>query len=98
MIQLAITKTARGYHPSQLWRQYDHTTENFPDLKAAKAWIKEKYGTSKKSPMYIDTKTGKTKKIGYVIGFRSEEYEDGKWDKFLEQHWVSFSEVKDMEF
>jgi hypothetical protein len=87
----------RGYHKDQLWYQYDQTTETFENLKAAKTWIKEKYENHKRSFIYVDDKGGKTKRIGYVIGFRDEEYNEGKWEKSIQQHWISFQEVKDLE-
>ena len=97
MIRLSIIKTTRGYHKDQTWRQYDLEMNYFATVKEAKEWINETYGKSKRSFQYVDDKNGKTKRIGYVIGFRNTEYNDGKWEKFLEQHWISFSKFKDLE-
>jgi hypothetical protein len=97
LIRLTIIKTARGYHKDQTWTQYDQEMNYFATIKKAKEWIKETYGKSKRSFQYVDMKNGKSKRIGYVIGFRNEDFQDGKWTKYLEQHWISFSEFNDLE-
>ena len=95
MIQLLITSTAKGYHPSAEWRTFNQRTETFNDRKEAMNWIKENYPGKKRQPMYCDTKEG-TKRVGYVIGFRNSGWGSGSHDKWLQQDWISFREVKDV--
>lgn len=93
MIVLQIVKTAKDYNPKALWYRYADDQKTFETLQSAKQWIKDTYGKSKRSVMYQDTKD-KSIKIGYIIGFRNEEYENGKWRSFLEQHWISFHKME----
>ena len=64
-------------------------------MKEAKDWLKDNYGKAKRVPMYVDTKDGKTKKVGYVIGFRNADYSHSPVYKWIQQDWVSFNEVKE---
>ena len=52
-----------------------------------------------KNPMYVDTKDGKTKQIGYVITGKTE-FNDNyyKWVKQYVDLWVRITEVNDIEF
>jgi len=90
MIELDITHTWKSYHPSSKWAITHEETKYFDDMDQANKWINETYGKSKRSPMYIDTKKGESKKVGYVIGFRNGEYYEGKNHKFLNQDWITF--------
>lgn len=93
MIKVQITITGKSYSPKDSWRIIGEETKTFPDIKSAKDWIKENYGNSKRSPMYIDTKEG-VKKVGYVIGFRNSDISHLPVDKWLQQDWISFYDEK----
>ena len=93
MIQLFIVKTCKGYAPKDQWQRFDDEIKNFASLKDAKEWIKETYGKSKRVPMYIATKDGQSKKIGYVIGFRNADWSHAPVEKWLQQDWIEFREV-----
>ena len=91
-VVLVITRTSKSYDPKAKWMIYDQESKTFPSMKEAKAWIKDQYGKSKRQPMYVDDKSGKSHKIGYIIGMRSSQYnrETGKDDNYMEQHWIEF--------
>lgn len=93
MIQLVIRKSSKSYNPKSNWSIFDIEKKLFNEVKEAKEWIKKTYGKSKKRPMYIDDKNGNSKKIGYVIGFRNWDYEQ----KWIEQHWIGFEKVEELE-
>jgi hypothetical protein len=97
MIQLHITKTGKGYSPKDKWQMFDEQTKYFSDITEAKNWLKEEYGKAKRTPMYQDTKDGKPKKTGYVIGFRNSDISHLPVNKWIEQDWVEFREVKTLE-
>jgi hypothetical protein len=91
MIELHITTTIKGYHPTNEWLNCNTTRESFPDLSAAKAWLKDRYGNCSRRPMYV----GEGRKVGYIYGFRNDEhYRDGTHYKFIQQDWVAFRESK----
>ena len=71
-------------------------TKTFSDLNETKKWIKEQYGKSKRVPMYIDTKEGESKKVGYIFGFRNSDCSHYPVEKWIQQDWVHFREVKDL--
>jgi len=93
MIELHITKRSSGYGKNDTPTRYDTVTKYFTDLKAAREWLREEYGKSKRQNMYVDSPEG-SKRVGYVIGFRNYEYYNGKKLHFYERHWVEFRSVK----
>ena len=93
MIRLVITMTGKSYSPRDEYRQFASESHTFKDLKEAKAWIREQYGNSKRQPMY---RGDMGHKIGYVIGFRNADWSHSPVDKWLQQDWIEFQEVKDM--
>jgi len=93
MIKMQITITSKSYSPKDQYRIFHKEERSFPDMKAAKNWIKENYGKSKRSPMFIDTKDG-VKKVGYVIGFRNDDISHFPVEKWLQQDWISFFDEK----
>lgn len=96
MIRLDITMTGKSYSPKSNWQTLGHDHKTFSDKADAMAWIKENYGKAKRVPMYVDTKKGKTLKVGYVIGFRASDWSHNPVEKWLQQDWIVFKEVKDL--
>jgi hypothetical protein len=94
MIQLEITKTARGYSKKETFRIFDKQNKTFSDMQSARKWISDQYGKAKRSPMYIDGKDGKPQKIGYVIGFRNTDLSHYPVDKWIQRDWIAFKEIK----
>lgn len=92
MIEINISKTAKGYSKDDQYSIYAEETKLFEDMDKAKVWIKETYGKSKRQKAYVDTKDKKSIQTGYVISFKSEQYnrDTGKLDHFIESHWISF--------
>jgi hypothetical protein len=93
MIQLKIVKTGKGYGKNEKWSRFDDELKTFASIKDAKDWIKETYGRSKRAPMFIDTKDGQSKKIGYVIGFRNADLSHYPVNHWIQQDWIEFREV-----
>jgi len=91
MIELLISKTCK-FAPRAAWQRYDDTRKSFPDMTAAKAWLDEEYGKSKRAACYRDKASGGVEQIGYVIGFRCKYRSQG--EPYLEQHWIEFKECK----
>ena len=87
MIELLISKTCK-FAPRDQWQGYDNERKSFPDIAAAKAWISDTYGKSKRMAMYRDRADGGADKCGYVICFRPAFRSKG--DPIYEQHWVEF--------
>ena len=97
MIELVITKTSKSFNPKDSWRTYDQEKLPFVNLNTAKKWLNDTYGKSKRRSMYIDLKTGGSKRVGYIIGFKNYDYEPGKKIHFLEQHWIEFRSCKSID-
>ena len=91
MIELHIAKTCK-FAPRAPWQRYDDERKSFPDMIAAKDWLRSEYGTAKRATMYRDKPDGGAEKVGYVIGFRCKWH--GKGEPYIEQHWVEFRECK----
>lgn len=86
-IRLEITRTAKGYRPTARWHRYDFESRNFDTFAEAQTFLKERYGKAKRSPIYVDTKDGGAKQVGYVYGFRDS---DGAGYKYIAQDWIAF--------
>ena len=98
MIRAHITMTGKSYSPKAKFSCFHEEEKTFEDMKEAMAWIKENYGKAKRVPMYQDTKSGGTKKVGYVIGFRNADMSHYPADKWIQQDWISFYECKPIYF
>jgi len=92
MIQLHITRTSKGFGSKENYGTFDTETKNFDSLKDAKDFLKEEYGTCKRSKMYVDTKDGTSKHIGYIYGFKNKDWSHNS-ESWLQQDWVDFSKV-----
>ena len=75
-VEAYITKQSRSAGNQNNYYTYDKQTKQFKDMKEFKVWLKEEYGNSKRQTMYRDDKDGNAVKVGYVIGFKTKEYEE----------------------
>ena len=91
MIQLRITMTGKGYHPSSKWERFADDTHNFDSITEAKAWLRDRYGTCKRVPMYMDSEEGK---VGYIYSFRADDISHVPVQRWIQQDWVGFWETK----
>jgi hypothetical protein len=96
MIEMRITPTAKGYAPGAEWHHISERDEVklFDSKREALAYIRERYGKAKRSPMYRDQTDGPPVKIGWVIGFRNSDCSHYPEKKWLQQDWVQLMEVE----
>jgi hypothetical protein len=92
-IQIRITSTSKGYHPSSEWQRFDEHTHYVADAEELKEWLAEHYGKCKHVPMFRDKKNGPPVRCGYVYGFRAGD----AITRWLQQDWVSFYEITPLE-
>lgn len=94
-IEVSIEITVRGFAQNDEWRRAGSDKKLFPDIKAAREFIRDEYGKHKRAPMYVDGADGKPLKVGYVISRRNDEmdHRQGRLYHFIEQHWISFYNV-----
>ena len=79
----------------------DKALEEYREFVKESAYIEISNNALKnKSNMYVDTKDGKTKQVGYVITAKTEfQYEDScKWTTQYIDLWVSILTIEDTEF
>ena len=93
-VEAYITKQSRPAGNQNNYYTYDKQTKQFKDMKEFKVWLKDEYGKCKRQPMYRDMKDGESVKVGYVIGFKTKEYENGKYRTYYESHWIKVVEVE----
>ena len=93
-VEAFITKQVKPTGNQNNYYIYDKETKQFKDMKEFKQWLKEEYRNSKRQTMYRDDKEGNAVKVGYVIGFKTKEYEDGKYKMYYERHWIEIVEVE----
>lgn len=107
------TTTMKEYNAKKWWIDSDiirPITIKAENLKAAlQEYAKHCYNTAyievsnnairTKNPMYIDTKEGITKQIGYVITGKSDfQRDDYSWSTQYVDLWTTIKEVNDVEF
>jgi len=72
---------------------FNEETRNFKDIREAVRGVKEEFGIKGKTqPMFINTKSGKTIRIGFVKNYW-ERYDD-TGARFPAELWTSFDECK----
>ncbi len=94
MIELRTVETGKGYSSKDKYRIFNEFLKSFRDMAAVDEYFKEYYGKCKRQKMYVDTKNGKTRHIGYIFCFRNSDISHIPVDKWLQQDWVSFYECK----
>ena len=92
MIEVHTIMTGKGYSPKDKYCIFGENTEHFNTLDEVQEYLKDQYGTCRRSKMYRD-KDGKSEHIGYVFGFRNSDISHVPVDKWLQQDWVSILEV-----
>lgn len=88
--KVKIEKTGRSSMKDKV-QNIGHEIQDFPTLKKAKQFIKDAYGKSKGAPIYVDD-NNKSKLVGRVYGFWTQDYEGAKW---FQQDWVTISKVSE---
>jgi hypothetical protein len=94
MIQIEIVPTARNSSKENWTRMSDTERKNFEDLKTCKAYLKNRYGKCKRYPVFIDKENSEALKYGYVFSFRNADYSHAPIQKWFQQDWVTFFELK----
>ena len=94
MIELHITMTGKSFSPKDKFTIFGYDTKRFENIADARKWIKEQYGKSKRSPMYVNGKDGKSKKIGMVIGFKNADWSHAPVESWIQQDCIEFRECK----
>ena len=92
--RMRITKTAKKKGSKESMSTFDNETKDFQTLKGLKEYLKDTYGKCKKQKMYVDTKQGETKHIGYIYCFITTYYPDYK-SKYVQNDWVDISGVEE---
>jgi hypothetical protein len=94
MIELHITMSGRSYRPDADHHIFGYDRKRFPDMHAAKAWLRQRYGTCKRQPMYRDRDNGPPLHCGYVYHFNGADWSHSPVEKWRQQDWVEFRESK----
>lgn len=90
MAYKVVISQASKVNPKDRYQVFNQESKLFPTLKKAKAFIKEQYGSKKGQPMYRDTKSGESVRVGTIFGSKGEDYDrdSGKRYHYLQQDWV----------
>jgi len=97
MIQLRITTTTKGYHPSAEWQGSGERTETFIDIESALAYLKEQYCNCSREKIFIDRKDGTSAHCGWIYGFRTADWSHLPVEHWLQRDWVAFYRVEPIE-
>lgn len=92
-IQVNITSTTREYGRDKKYYRNNHETLHFATMRDAHDYLIGRYGNCKRIPMYRDGKDGKPIRCGVIYAFHNSD----AVQKWLQQDWVSFAEVKPLD-
>ena len=93
-VEAYITKQSKLAGNQNNYYTYDKQTKQFKDMKEFKVWLKDEYGKCKRQPMYRDDKEGNAVKVGYVMHFKKEIYDDYKFKTSYNLDWIEVVEVE----
>ena len=101
-IEIRITPTGKGFSPKSRWQHLSTRPERvaFDTMADAKAYLKDRYGSRRRQPMYADFNGDdgpKARQVGYIYGFRNADLSHYPVDRWLQQDWVEFVEVTPVE-
>lgn len=92
-LEADITMTGKDIGSKGSYQIFGHERKTFRSMAELKKFLKDRYGNSKRSPMYIDTKDGKAQKTGYIYGFINADYSHAPVHKWYQQDWVEITEL-----
>lgn len=95
MIQLRITQTGKSYNSKDNYSVFNEDLKTFSDLDEARQFLKDEYGTCKRSKMFADFERTSIH-TGYIYHFRNEDISHYPIEKWLQQDWVGFYETKSL--
>lgn len=85
--KLDIIKSSKSRNGKENYGIYDDIEEYFKTIEEVKEYLKENYGTCKRSRTYQDDKKGNSYPSGYVYSFLANDQETGK--QYIEEHWIN---------
>src|SRR3990167_10679355 len=95
MFELHITETGKSFSPKAKYSIFNQERKSgFSDMREIYQYLRERYGSARRQPMYIDRKDGGTIKCGWVIGFRNSAASHAPVEHWLQQDWISIKRVE----
>jgi hypothetical protein len=91
--EVDIVMTAKPIGSKEPYHMFDHKTMSFQTMAEVKKFLKDRYGKSKRQPMYVDKKAGGSEKVGYVFGFNNADWSHAPVEKWHQQDWVNIAEL-----
>ena len=93
MYQVQIIMTGKGYGSSRSYCILGDESHSFATLADAKAFLKARYGTCKRRPMYRDRPDGSSYQTGFVACFHNSDWSHAPVNRWLQQDWCEIREV-----
>jgi hypothetical protein len=94
VIRIVIVQVSKGYGPKDKWQGMNQESRTFADLDAAMAYLKDRYGNCKRTPMFRETSPETETQIGYVYHFHNADWSHAPVVKWLQQDRVEFQKVE----
>jgi len=91
--EVHITMTSKSIGSKGQYQVSGQEKKHFRTMDEVNKFLKDRYGKSKRSPMYIDKKAGGSEKVGYVYRFIDADYSHAPVEKWYQQDWVSITEL-----
>jgi len=97
--EIRITKTARPTGRRGDWSTFDNERKEFRRKQEVINFLKENYGKSRRQKMYVDTKKGETKQVGWIYKMGVQrDWSHNDPSRWYQQDWVSVNQIRRRSF
>ena len=90
--EILVTETGAPLFSDE-YRIFDSHQHEFTTYDECLDWIKERYGSHKKRPVFCDTRDGKTEQVGWIYSFRNCDYSHSPLEKWNQRDWVEVNHI-----
>jgi hypothetical protein len=96
---MIITETGRNNLKDEP-RTFNKEVKEFSELSQIKIFLVDRYGKmpGMKNKIYVDTKTGGTKEVGFLHSFWNSDCSHSPVEKWYQTDWISFERFEFREF
>jgi hypothetical protein len=95
--EVSIIETGRSMGRETSVNKYHffgEETEILDTLVEVKEYLKQRYGTCKRRPMYLEKTNGGTERVGYVYCFKNDDISHYPVEKWYQRDWATISLVQ----
>jgi len=89
--RVIVNRTAKVPYSKDNYSTFDYEVKEFKSLDEVNEYLSI-YKGMKRQKMYVDTKNGEARHVGYIYTFRNSDISHAS-DEWLQQDWIEIQEV-----